>query len=172
MKLSKLLIVKTALIFGLCSAAACGSNAAAGNENPQHRVNHQTANNSAANKIVEETAKTSFDSLRSPTETYKTARNACQNRDWQSYRRTLSKDALKFFAVIDEGTEKTLDELIEETCKSLRSASEPRGEAIKGGAAKVEYFDNGKERRIMDFVKEGSDWKITFPGAKHPVDIN
>ena len=48
--------------------------------------------------------------------------------------------------------------------------AEVRNEKITGNTAILEYLDEDGNWKRMDFVKEGSDWKMTMPKADSPED--
>ncbi len=46
------------------------------------------------------------------------------------------------------------------------ATAEVRNEKITGETATLEYLDETGKWKVMDFIKEGSDWKMTIPDAK------
>jgi len=103
-------------------------------------------------------------SLATPTDAYKTAYTARKNKDIATLKRVLSKDALEFFKEIAEIDKKTLDDqLMELTVKPQAATPETRNEKITGNRATLEYLDEKGEWKVMDFSKDGSDWKLALP---------
>ena len=109
-------------------------------------------------------------SLATPTETYKTACAARRKKDVAGLKRVLSKDLLGFFKEMGEAEKKSLDESLSEMLNQPMSPSdESRDEKINGDTATLEYLNDKGKWSQMDFVKEGTDWKMTFPKAGAPM---
>jgi hypothetical protein len=109
-------------------------------------------------------------SLATPTETYKTACAARRKKDIAGLKHVLSKDLLGFFKEMGEAEKKTLDESLSEMMNQPMSPTdECRNEQINGETATLEYLNDKGKWSQMDFIKEGSDWKMTFPKAGAPM---
>jgi hypothetical protein len=160
------MLVATAL-FAMGWATACNVNS----ETKSATVN-QPATQTAANSSPAATPNASSDapaagSLATPTEAYKTAYAARQNKDVQGLKRVLSKDILEFFELMAEAEKKTLDDELQQLATKPQSPSnESRNEKINGDTATLEYLDEKGKWETMDFVKEGNDWKLTMPKAQ------
>ncbi len=126
--------------------------------------NTANANQPAANKPEAPAADTSLstgNSMASPTEAYKTAYTARQKKDIETLKKVLSKDALKFFAMMGEGkTEEGLKQLAD---SPQAKTAESRNEKISGDKATLEYLDENGGWSPMDFVKEDGSWKLDIP---------
>jgi len=51
----------------------------------------------------------------------------------------------------------------------MSPSDESRDEKINGDTATLEYLNDKGKWSQMDFVKEGTDWKMTFPKAAPDV---
>lgn len=175
MKIRNAMILKIAALFALGCASACQTNNSVSNNNSANQSsnkgeinvtqseNKTTNVNQTENKKTE-TTETFSGSLATPTEAYKTAYAARKNKDIAGLKRVLSKDALDFFAMIAEAEKKTVDEeLLKMTETPQASTDESRSEKITGNTATIEYPDETGKWKKLDFIKEGADWKITFP---------
>lgn len=155
-----------ALVFSLGAMTACQSNsptAKAAND-PLTNNNIRTENTKA------ETTKSVNISLATPTEAYKTAFSARQKKDVQGLKQVLSKKMLEFFKAMGIDEHKTVDDELKELAEQPQAATaEARNEKITGDKATVEYLDENGKWKTMDFVKEGSDWKLTLPDAPVPT---
>ncbi len=177
-------ITKIALLFALGCAAACTTGTAS-NSNTASQTADKTATNAAqpeikteANTVSTETVKTETiktemnespaGSLATPTAAYKTAYAARQKKDLAALKRVMSKDALEFLSII-VGPGKTVDDALQQMTETPQAATdESRNEKINGDTARLEYPDAQGNWKTMDFVKEGSEWKLTMPKANSP----
>jgi hypothetical protein len=117
-----------------------------------------------------ETGKASTGSLATPTEAYKTAYAARKNKDIPGLKRVLSKDVLGFIGMMSEAQQKTLDDGLRQMTETPQAATdESRNEKINGNRATIEYPDENGKWKTLDFVKEGSDWKLTMPRVDSPI---
>jgi hypothetical protein len=108
--------------------------------------------------------------LGTPTQAYKTAYAARQAKDVAKMKQTFSKEMLLIFSVIGESDNKTVeDELKEMAGEPQASTDESRNEKIAGDMATLEYPDAKGKWKIMNFVKEGSDWKLAPPDKNAPA---
>lgn len=188
MKITNSLIIITAIF--LSFGAACQSNSAGTNSvsvnqpaaNSPANTNKTEANKAEANKTETsktETSKTdtlsssSNNSLATPSDAYRAAYNARQNKDMEALKKVMSKDALEFFAMMGDGKspEDGLKQLIG---RPQAATAETRNEKINGNKATLEYLNEKGGWGPMDFVKEGADWKLTIPkpDGKSPEDKN
>lgn len=116
-----------------------------------------------------DTEETSDGSLATPTEAYKTAFAARQNKDVKALKKVLSKDILEFFTEIGKEEQKTLDEALEQLANKKQAAKvEVKNEKINGDKATLEYKDENGNWQTMDFVKETEGWKLTLPDMQSP----
>jgi 3-oxoacyl-ACP reductase-like protein len=153
-----------ALVMSACQSGAGNGNGSASNATAN--TTNQTASNanqSAAAKTESSPAQASG-SLATPTETYKTAYAARQNKDIAGLKRVLSKDALQFLAEVGKDEKKSLDDQLKELAERPQAPrAETRNEEIEGDTASLEYLNERGSWSRMDFVKEGNDWKIGLP---------
>jgi hypothetical protein len=178
MKKTNLMIIKIVALFALGCAMACQTNTTPNgsianqstNETPINsaQTETKTATNTNQTEIVKtEIANSSSGSLATPTEAYKTAYAARQSKDIQGLKRVMSKDMLEFFTLIGEDQKDGVDgALMQMTEKPQGASDETRNEKITGNTATVEYLDEQGKWKTMDFIKEGSEWKLTIPNAK------
>jgi hypothetical protein len=176
MKTTNAFILKTIVLVALGAATACQSTSAV-NSNPANApsntaaVNNTRTETNPANKTAatpetagKETVKPSDGSLATPTEAYRTAYAARQKKDVAGLKRVMSKDALEFFEMMTEPGKSIDDALLKMTETPQAATDESRNEKIDGDQATLEYPDARGTWKTMDFVKEGGDWKLTFPG--------
>lgn len=150
---------------------ACRSDAGNGNGNSSaSNATSNTAARNTSNANQPEAAKTESSpaaatgSLATPTETYKTAYAARQNKDVAGLKRVLSKEALEFLTEMGKSEKKTLDQQLKELAdRPQADRAETRNEEIQGETASLEYLNERGDWSHMDFVKEGNDWKIGLP---------
>jgi hypothetical protein len=103
-------------------------------------------------------------SLATPTDTYKAGYAARQQKNIALLKRVLSKDAQEFLADIGKDEKKTLDDQLRELAdKPQAKTAETKNEKINGNRATLEYLDEDGKWVAMDFVKEGTEWKIDLP---------
>jgi hypothetical protein len=103
-------------------------------------------------------------SLATPTDTYKTAYAARKNKDLALLKRVFAKNALAFLKDMGGIEKKTLDDMLKElTEKPQAATAETRNEKINGNRATLEYLDEEGKWDVMDFTKEGNEWKIDIP---------
>jgi hypothetical protein len=178
MKITNTLILKSAFLLVLGCTAGCQPNTTDKNTGDSP-TNQKTANTvqtenktvAANNTNQTENTKTENDdsaksgSLATPTEAYKFAYAARQNKDTEGLKRVLSKDALEFFSMMSEPGEPINKALLKMTETPQAATDESRNEKINGSRATLEYPDAQGKWKTMDFVKEDGDWKITIPKA-------
>jgi predicted lipid-binding transport protein (Tim44 family) len=168
MKITNAIILKTIALVVLGGMPACQTAAPATNTAnvPANTTRAETspANKAAAPETTDKEAdKPSNGALDTPTAAYKAAYAARQKKDVASLKRTLSKDALEFFEIMTEPGKSIDDTLLKLTETPQAATDESRNEKINGDSATLEYPDAEGKWKKMDFVKEGSDWKLTFP---------
>lgn len=106
-------------------------------------------------------------SLATPTDAYRTAHALRARKDVEGMKRVLSKEILEFFTEIGKMEKKSLDDMLLELCEKPQAPTpEARNEKITGDRATIEYKEENGEWKEMDFVKEGSEWKLTLPKAE------
>jgi hypothetical protein len=150
-----------------CQTAPVSSN---GNASPSTTNNAaQTATNTnqpEAAKTEDGTA-SAAGSLATPADAYRTGYTARQKKDIAGLKRVLSKEALQFLTEVGKDEQKTLDDQLKALADRPQAATaETRNEKITGDRATLEYLNEKGNWVTMDFVKEGSDWKIGLPKAQ------
>jgi cytoskeletal protein RodZ len=184
MKTTKSLSLMLAATFAIvCAAAGCqtgtqpvsnagsSSNAttAAANTNQPTPTATATTNASQQASVTTESDKSAAGSLATPTEAYKTAYTARQNKDLAGLKRVMSQRLIGFLTEMGEAEKKSLDDQLKELFEQPQAAtSESRNEKITGDKATLEYPDEEGKWKTMDFVKEGGGWKMTLPSAQSP----
>ncbi len=174
MNIKKAFILKIFALIALGSA--CNSSTTVNNNStkaPSNTANSAQTQTDTANGAAPETADKSPDntpnaSLATPTEAYKTAYAARRKKDVALLKRAMSKDALEFFEVITEPGKTIDDTLLKLTETPQAATDESRNEKISGDKATLEYPDANGKWKMMDFIKEGGDWKLTFPMPDSP----
>ncbi len=122
---------------------------------------------SETNKRADETIKSPAVLSASPTEAYKNAFTARQNKDIEGLKRLLSKKLITFLTDTGKLESKTLaDQLKELTKRPQAQIALVRDEKIYDDEAKLEYLDENGMWIEMSFVKEGGEWKLTLPGEQ------
>lgn len=172
------------LAFSLVCATACGTQPNTGVANSSVSTTTTTATTNAnqpvaatttANSNQSEVAKVETDkspagSLATPTETYKTAYTARQNKDLAGLKRVMSERLIGFLTDMGQAEKKSLDDQLKELFEQPQATtSESRNEKITGDKATLEYLDEKGAWKTMDFIKEGADWKMTLPSAEPPT---
>jgi hypothetical protein len=103
----------------------------------------------------------------SPTQAYKNAFNARQNKDVEGLKRLLSKKLINFLTENGKLENKTLDEQLKEiTERPQAQMALVRDEKIYDDEATLEYLDEDGKWIEMSFVKEAGEWKLTLPGEQ------
>jgi hypothetical protein len=114
-----------------------------------------------------ETVKSSAALSDSPTEAYKKAFKARQNKDIEGLKRLLSKKLINFLMENGKLENKTLDEQLKElTERPQAQMALVRDEKIYDDDAKLEYLDEDGKWIEMSFVREDGEWKLTLPGEQ------
>jgi hypothetical protein len=143
-------------------AAACKTNSA----NTTGNAVTNTVNTNTANTAGTNTANTPVTgiSLATPTDAYKTAYALRQKGDIEGLKKVMSKEVIDFMTDMGEADKKTLDDMLKEMVKDPQNPSdEVRNEKITGDRATLEYLKKDGTWKVMDFEKEGNDWKLTLP---------
>jgi hypothetical protein len=140
---------------------------------PETNVNHSATSPSpqssaASSPVVSKTetpaGPVAAGSLATPTDAYKFAYAARQNKDLAALKRVLSKDALDFLTEVGKDEKKSLDDQLKTLTERPQAAKpETRNEKINGNEATLEYMDEKGKWQTMDFVKDGTDWRIGLP---------
>ena len=140
---------------------------------PETNVNHtapspspqsSAASSSVVSKTETPAGPVAAGSLATPTDAYKFAYAARQNKDLAALKRVLSKDALEFLTEIGKEEKKTLDDQLKTLTERPQAAKpETRNEKINGNRASLEYLDEKGKWQTMEFVKDGNDWRIDLP---------
>ena len=156
------------LLFALF-AIGCQKAANTNTANSSGNTNTANANASAANTPAAASSPTSSStefSLATPTDAYKTAYAMREKKDVEGMKKVMSKDVLDFLTDIGKEEKKSLDDEIKDMFdRPQAKAPEFKDEKITGDTATLQYKDETGEWRTMDFVKDGSDWKLTIPKA-------
>lgn len=179
MKTKTSLIIIAALLISIC-ATACQTSMTTKN-NAVNQPEIKTANNTIQPEVKRaasenqsktagtETGKSSTGLPSTPTDVYKTAFAARENKDVSGLKKVLSKKMLDFFTDIGKFEQKTLDEELKQLTNAPQAATaEVRSEKISGDKATLEYLDEKGNWKTMDFVKESDGWKMTLPDKKSP----
>jgi predicted lipid-binding transport protein (Tim44 family) len=182
MKITNAIILKTIALVALGTATACHSTTTAGTNsaNPPAnssaaptgpRADKETADKPAAPEVaVKDSDKTSTVSAATPTEAYKAAYAARQNKDVAALKKLMSKDALEFLEIFSEPG-KSIDDTLRKMMETPQAATdESRNEKITGETATIEYPDGQGKWKKMDFIKEGGEWKLHIP-KPDPKDV-
>ena len=170
MKTTNNLTLITAVLCSLGALTACQTKTEpiSGVANPPVAQPANTAKPSG--EIKAERANPAVPSLASPTAAYQTAYAARQTKDVNGLKKTLSKKMLGFFTDMGKDEHKTLDDELKELAAQPQAATAAvRNEKITGDKATLEYTDEKGQWKTMDFVKEGSDWKMTLPNAQPTI---
>jgi flagellar hook-associated protein FlgK len=143
---------------------APANSSSATNSAPPTSANTNQSNAAAVDPGSTGTASTGTVSLATPTDAYKAAYTARKNKDIAALKRYFAKDALGFLTDIGKIDNKSLDEMLKEMTEKPQAASpETRNEKINGNRATLEYLDEAGKWKVMDFSKEGNDWKLDLP---------
>ena len=109
-------------------------------------------------------------SLATPSDAYHTAFNARKNCDIPVLKRVMSVDmtaALTQRAESDPKGKKTLDETLKDLCELPQAPNgDIKDEKILNDQATIKYQDEKGIWRLMDFVREKGEWKLTLPRGK------
>lgn len=135
--------------------------------------NTSAANTNAATPAAAKTPETSSAaiSLATPTDAYKAAYALREKKDVEGLKKVFSKDVLDFLTDIGKSEKKSLDDEITAMFDSPQAkTAEARNEKINGDKASVEYLAADGSWKTMDFVKDGSDWKMTIPKMDKPTE--
>lgn len=166
--MSKRLLSAALLIAMLVCAYACQPKTET-NSNAVNRNTNQAPQNTPSSQPevkAEATTSTTASSLSTPTDTYKTGYNARKNKDIETLKSVLSKDAIDFLTEVGKDEKKTLDDQLKDlAAKPQAATADTRNEKINGNRASLEYLDEDGKWKTMDFIKEGNDWKIDIPKA-------
>jgi hypothetical protein len=166
MKINNKLLLMTAVLLALGTTTAC---------QPKMESENIMANKSVSQTadIVKQPGNTKMEIdkpaglLSSPSEAYKTAHALRESKDLNGLKKVLSKKMLEFFAEMAKSENKTLDDQLKELIAQPQAATvESRNERIAGDLAALEYLDENGKWKLMGFVKEDGDWKITIPDAQ------
>lgn len=166
-----------AVLLGFALLTACqtkppaAGNAAANQpaaNKPATNISQPEAKNTNSNiqpeNVETETDKPAGNSLATPTEAYKSAFAARQNKDIKGLKNVLSKKMLEFFTGMGNMDNETLDDQLKKLAETPQAAkAEVRSEKITGDKATLEYLDENGKWKPMDFVKEDGGWKLTMP---------
>ena len=109
-------------------------------------------------------------SLATPSDAYRTAFEARKKCDIPVLKRVMSElmiAALTQRAENDPKGKKTLDETLKELCELPQAPNgDIKDEKIVEDQATVKYQDERGVWRLMDFVRENGEWKLTMPRGK------
>lgn len=150
-------------------AIGCQKAANTNTGNSTGNTNAANANTPAANTPAAGSSPTASKiefSLATPTDAYKTAYAMRENKDVEGMKKVMSKDVMDFLTDMGKEEKKSLDDEIKEMFDRPQAKTpEYKDEKITGDTATLQYKDETGEWRTMDFVKDGSDWKLTIPKA-------
>lgn len=154
-------VVFASVVAGLLG---CGAPANTNIANTNTNIVMANTNQAAATPttLVDTTA--SSGSLATPSDAYRTAYAIREKKDVAGMKKIMSKEVIEFLTMMAEGEKKTLDDQIAEMFKRPQAkTAETRNEKITGDRATIEYLDETGNWDVMDFVKEGEEWKLTLP---------
>jgi hypothetical protein len=161
------LVLVAFTVAAICGCTTAGSNNSA---NSNAASNSNKANVAAGTPAPANTAEApATGSLATPTEAYKTAYSLREKKDVEGLKRVMSKDVMEFFEMMAKEDKKTVDDEMAQMFEKPQAKSpEVRNEKITDDTATIEYLDENGSWKTMDFVKEGADWKMSFPKADKP----
>jgi hypothetical protein len=148
------------------AASSCQTGTGSNNAQP---ANTTAANSGpAVNANAGENADLTGYSLATPSETYRTALEARQKCDIPVLKRVMSQEMLAAMTELGEnnpGGKRSLDEMLNMLCKipQAPNAGEIKDEKIVEDEATIKYKDETGAWRLMDFVREDGEWKLTMP---------
>ena len=143
------------------------ANTATTNTAAQANTNQAVANANQPAVAKTDDSASATGSLATPTDAYKFGYAARKNKDIAALKRVLSKEALQFLTDVGKEEKKTLDDQLKAMADRPQAPTdETRNEKIKGNTATLEYLNDKGAWVLMDFVKEGNDWKIGLPKAQ------
>ena len=153
---------KRLIIIALAAAvAASGCQQPAANN---AAANSAPVNTAPANSNVNNGTPADMNVAGSPTAVYKTAFELRKKKDIQGLKKVMSKDVLAFLTDMGSADKKSLDEvLMEMTNEPMTTMPEVRNETITGDRATLEYKDPDGTWKMIDFIKENGEWKLTLP---------
>jgi len=153
----------------LTSITSCQPKPESGNSNANSAASSAATPAAAAitpEAAKPETAPANGGSLATPTDTYKAGYAARQKKDIAELKRVMSKDALEFLTMMGADEKKSIDDQLKELAERPQAkTAETRNEKINGDRASLEYLNEKGGWSPMEFVKEGTDWKIDLPKA-------
>ena len=157
-------IKATVLALALVASAACG-----GGETSNTTTN--TANtNTTANA---NTAKPP--SMRTPEGTFKVAYEAIKKRDYEGFKKTLTKDYMELLTGLAKMEKKNVNDIIERGLQKHPVPENPETRNIEqqdDGSVKMEFKDGNGQWLLVYMIQEGDDWKFTpGPGSNLIEDI-
>lgn len=153
-----------AIIITIGGTVGCSKNTVAVNANSPAANTANTSNTTAGSTATQTAPSAAYGSLATPTEAYKTAYAARKNGDIETLKKVFSKDVLEFFEIMGKEEKKTLDDQLKDLVKEPQASSdEVRNEKITGDTATLEYKKDETSWKTMDFIKDGSEWKMTIP---------
>lgn len=162
---------RTAILFTILAiallglAASCPPKPGANNSGTPTANSANTTPANIANTTNADTASTSAPgSLATPTDAYKTAYAMRKKGDIEGLKKVMADDILEFLTEMGKVDNKTLDDMLKDTVKEPQGPSDDvRNEKITGNRATLEYLKKDGTWKVMDFIKIGNDWKMTFP---------
>ncbi len=161
------------VVFAASAAMMFGCGSPANTNTAIVNTNVNTApmntNVTAASPAVPAAESTVEFSLATPSDAYRTAYAIREKKDVAGMKKVLSKDVIEFLEMMAEVEKKTLnDQIAEMFLRPQAKTAETRNEKIKGNRATIEYLDEEGNWDIMDFVKDGQDWKLALPDKDSP----
>lgn len=169
MKNTTAILLSSAVILVIGGAMSCKTNTA-GNNSATPAAN--VANVNKGNTTVEQPANTNTGevsvpgSLATPADAYKTAYALRKKGDIEGLKKVMAEDVIEFMTEVGEADNKSLDDMLKEMVKEPQGPTdEVRDVKITGDRATLEYTKKDGSWKVMDFLKVGNDWKMTFPKA-------
>jgi hypothetical protein len=106
----------------------------------------------------------------SPEAVLKASFDAAKRKDVAAFKKSIATADMKSLEEAMKGSGQNLDELLKKQLEQpeipMPDTLETRNEKIEGDKASVEYKDAKGNWKTANFIKEGSEWKITLDDAK------
>lgn len=153
-------LINYVLIAAVTAGIGCGG---AANTNVVVTNQNKPAINVEASPTVAAVTSTGG-SLATPAEAYRTAYAIRDKKDTAGMKGIMSKEVIEFLTMMGKEEKLTLDEEIAQMFdRPQAKTAETRNEKISGDRATIEYLDEDGAWKVMDFIKEGNDWKLALP---------
>lgn len=145
-------LVATALAATACSKTATNTNAT--------NSNTTTNTSKSSNSTTANTSTPTTTGASTPTAAFKAIYEAAKNKDVAGFKKNLASSDLKG---LDDNF---LKEMMNSPENNVPPTLETRNEKIDGDKATLESKKKNGDWETINFVKEGSEWKVKLGGAK------